>query len=366
MPNLYRRAIGVLFLVSLAACSPSPTRVSADETLAFELFRLEAKARPLPPEAEPHLRALLEDALAALGPDPQPPTTPDEFVVFAETVSISLAAHNYIQPVDSIDWTSSLGESLRPVPPDHPRLARYLADGSNRARRKYVKQGEPLHFLDCDMASLLLISVAQMVGFDLALVEVPGHNFVRWSDGAGAYANWDWTYWVSRRNEHYAGGWGISPAQRDRGIYLGSQPAAESKGYFIGALATVVRDPAHRLELARLAIRGAPNNPATAEMAAWAFATIEDGVTDEERQSAVSHALAALAGDPGHAGYNLTAACAFAVNGSADVAAALEERAASLASPDDSENFRANLAAMQRGELCRDGSGPIEADAEEE
>jgi hypothetical protein len=365
MRNLYRRAIAALFLVAIAACSPSTAfaPVPADDTLAFELFRLEARARKLSPDAEPRLRALLGDALAALGPDPRPPETRQEFLAFAETVAISLAGHNQIQPVDPVDWVSSLGEALREIPADQPRLASSLGHASNRERRKHAKPDEPFHFLDCDMASLLLISVAQMVGFDLKLVEVPRHNFVRWSDGRGDYANWDWSYWGSHPNEYYARNWTMTEVQRNRGRWLGSQSAAESRGYFIGALATIVRDPAQRLELVREAIKGAPNNPITAEAAAWAFATIEDGVTDSERQSAPAYALVALAGDPGNAGYNLTAACAFAVAGSADVAAALEERAASLASSADTENFRANLEGMRREELCRAWSGP---DGEEE
>jgi hypothetical protein len=368
MRNLYRRAILAALLVSIAACSPSgtPVPVAADDTIAFELFRLEARARRLSPRAEPRLRRLLGDALAALGPDPRPPGTAEEFLAFAEKVSVSLAGNNDIQPVDPIDWVSSLGEALRPVPADHPRLARYLDHVTNRERRKHVTPDEPLYFLDCDIGSLLLMSVAQMVGFDLKLVEVPGHNFVRWSGGPGHYANWDWTNWASHRNEYYAANWAMSDVQRSRGLWLNSQSAAESKGYFIGALASLVPDPARRLDLVRLAIKDAPNNPMTAETAAWAFATIEKGVTDQERQSAVTYSLAALAADPGHAGYNLTAACAYAVTGSEDVAAALLERAASLESSGDTDNFRANLESMKRGELCRPGHDRIDPDSEEE
>jgi len=370
MRNLYRCVIAAAFTASAMACSPStaPTRepVSVEDTIAFELFRLEAGARKLPPQAEPRLRALLGDALAALGPDPRPPESAEEFRAFAETVSISLASHNDIQPVDPPDWTSSLGQALQPVPTDHPRLARYLSHESNAERLKHVDRAKPFHFLDCDMASLLLISVAQMVGFDLKLVEVPRHNFVRWSDGQGGYANWDWTYWGSHRDEYYARNWTMTEAQRSRGLWLSSQSAAEGRGYFIGALASVVRDPRQRLELVRRAIKGAPNHPLNAEAAAWAFATGEEGVSEQERQSAVTYALTALAADPGHAGYNLTAACAFGVNGSGDVAAALQERAASLASSRDSDNFRANLERMQRGDLCQDRTGEIDPEVENE
>ncbi len=368
MRNLYRLATAAAFLVSIAACSPAtaptPAPIAMDDTMALELFRLEARARKLPPEAETRLRSLLRDAFTALGPDPRPPETSDEFLIFAEKVSISLAAHNDIQPVDRVDWVDSLGDALRPIPPDHPSLARNLDHAANRERRKYAKPGEPFYFLDCDIASLLLISVAQMVGFDLKLVEVPNHNFVRWSDGRGGYANWDWTNWGSHRNEYYADRWAMTELQRNRGRWLAGQSAAESRGYFIGVLAAVVRDPEQRLELARQAIRGAPNNPMTAETAAWVFATTGKGVTDQERRNSVGYALAALAGDPDDAGYNLTAACAFAVTGSAEMGAALQERAAALESSNDSANFRTNLERMRRGEVCQDRTEQAEPDDE--
>jgi hypothetical protein len=369
MRYLYRRAIAAAFLVSVAACSPTaapvPAPVAMEDTIAFELFRLEARAHQLPPEAETRLRSLLRDSLAALGPDPRPPQSADEFLIFAEKVSISLAAHNDIQPVDSADWVASLGEALRPIPADHPRLARNLDDRANRERRKHAKPNEPFHFLDCDIASLLLISVAQMVGFDLKLVEVPRHNFVRWSGGSGGYANWDWSYWGTHGNEYYAGNMARAEVEGNRGRWLGSQSAAQSRGYFIGVLAAVVRDPEQRLELVRRAVQGAPNNPITAETGAWVFATTE-GVNGQERRSAVAFALTALAAEPDNAGYNLTAACAFAVAGSAEVGAALQERAASLQSSADTDNFRVNLERMRRGEICQERREQVGSDDEEE
>jgi hypothetical protein len=370
MRYLYRHAIAAIILVSTAACSPSsapgPEPVAMEKTIAFELLRLEAGARKLPPEAERRLRSLLRDAYDSLGPDPRPPENADEFRAFAEKVTISLAGHNQIQPVDPADWVSSLGEALQPVSSDHPRLARILDHGQNKERRRHVKPGEPFHFLDCDIASLLLMSVAQMVGFELKLVEVPRHNFVRWSDGRGEYANWDWTNWGSRRNEYYTRNWSMTELQRNRRLWLTSQSAAESRGYFIGALTAIVSDPAQRLQLVREAVKGAPNHPIVAETAAWVFATNGKDVTDEERSDAVTYALTALAANPDNAGYTLTAACAFAVGGSADVAAALRERAASLDPSDASENFRANLESMERGHLCRDRSGQTDPDGEEE
>lgn len=370
MRHFYRRAIAGALLLLIAACSPSAAPVVApvamEDTMALELFRLEQRGRAFPPQAESRLRALLGDAYASLGPDPRPPENADEFLLFAEKISVSLAAHNNIQPVDRADWVESLGEALQPIPADHPGLPANLGHISNRERGKHSKPGDPFYFLDCDIASLLLISVAQMVGFDLKLVEVPRHNFVRWSDGEGGYANWDWTNWTSRRDEYYARTWPMTQVQRNRGRWLASQSAAESRGYYVGVLAGAVRDPEQRLQLVREAIKGAPNNPIVAETAAWVFATAGEGVTDQERSDSVTYALSALAADPDNAGYTLTAACAYTVNGSTEVGAALTERAASLEPSNVSENFRVNLENMKRGDLCRGRTSSTDPDSEEE
>lgn len=214
--------------VAASAAHASVMPVSADNTIAFELFRMEAEAESLPPELEVRLRTVLNDAYAAVGPNPRGPTNQAEFIAFAERVSISLARHNFIQPVLKVDWTDSLGEALRPVSTTHPNLQAYLDGSQNAARRPYFAPTQPYYFLDCDMGALLLMSVAQMVGFELNLVEVPDHNFVRWHDGSGGRVNWDWTNWASFPDNRYVLSHGISQTQLQRRAFLGNQTAGKA------------------------------------------------------------------------------------------------------------------------------------------
>lgn len=346
---------GGLCVAALASIGTpaSAAPVTADETVAFELFRMEAAAGSLPPELEGRLRAVLNDAHASLGSNPRPPTSAAEFLSFAERVSISLARHNFIQPVLKADWVDSLGRALQPVSATHPNLRAYLNHSQNAARRPYLDATRPYYFLDCDMGALLLMSVAQMVGFELNLVEVPSHNFVRWSDGSGGKVNWDWTNWGSYPDTRYIQSHAISPVQLLRRTFLGSQTAAESRGYFIGVMTINLSDPAAVLRLRRLAIAAAPNNPTTANNVAWSFATIATGVTDDERTAAVAFSLSAVASKPGDANYLDTLGCAYAAAGNRRLGAAIEEQAIADAGADDVDGYRRNLARIRNGELCQ-------------
>lgn len=344
-------AAGLLALFArpeVASAAPA----SADETIAFELYRLENASTRLPPATEDKLRAVLREAYAALGENPRAPASRAEFLAFAERVSVAMARHNLIQPVERADWVDSLGEALQPVSASHPRLASYLVHPQNAARLSHVDRSKPFFFVDCDMGALILMSVAQMVGFELALVEVPNHNFVRWDDGRGGHVNWDWTNWAEHPNERYVVSHGISEAQLLRRTFLGSQSLRESRGYFLGVMTINLSDPAEILRLRRMAIADAPHNPTTANNVAWSFATVADGVTDSERRTAVALSLSALASRPSDANYMDTLACAYAAAGKRELGAAIEQEAIRAAGT-DADSYRRNLARIRNGELCR-------------
>lgn len=337
-------AVAIL-LSSSPAQSAAPLPV--EQTLAFQMLTLERQARPLPPETETLLRQVLADGLASAGTSP--PSNSREFTAFAERVAVSLAKHNFIQPLVEEDWPNSIGQSLTPVPADHPRARAYVDYSNNAPRRPYLDLTKPLHLLDCDMGSMLIMSVAQMAGFDLNLVEVPKHNFVRWHGPGGTAVNWDWTYWSSIPDADYAAQRGITKAQLARKAFLQSQSAVESRGYFLGVMAIPVQDPAKKLELRRMAVEAAPLNPTTANNAAWAFATVASGVSLGERRDAVVYGLSAWASKPNDLNYVDTVACSFAAGGNWDLAVALESYAAA-----NDPAYEPNLARLRQRQLCTD------------
>ena len=338
---------GVLLSVGWVTAASAGTQVATEHTLAFQLLELERKGGSPPPNAETLLKDTLESAYAQLGTDPQPPKTRQEFLAFAGAVSKALAASNFVQPERLSDWPDSPGVALRPLPRSHPGLKAALASPKNTERLKHSNPAQPYRFLDCDMGSLLIMSVAQMVGFQVHLVEVPDHNFIRWHAPGGGAVNWDWTHWSSRQDQEYYDR--IDPVQLTRRTYLGSQTAGEAEGYFLAVLTRNIRDPSLKLELRRRALAQAPANPVTANNVAWSFATLDEGVTEQERKDAVPLALSAWASAPNDPGFMDTAACAFAAANQKAIALALLNH---LAASGDAGQ-RANIERVSRGERCK-------------
>ncbi|HEX8625976.1 MAG TPA: hypothetical protein VF782_13000 [Allosphingosinicella sp.] len=341
----------------LAACGPAETAAAAapiawDRTLAAELLQLELENGNPPENARAMLEAVLEDAYAASGGDRPPPSTQSEFRDFALKVSTALAKHNFIQPVAQAEWVNSLGQAFRPVSPTDPRVTAYLAHAQNAQRRPFVDPGKPFYFVDCDMAALLILSVAQMAGFDLSLVHVPSHEFVRWQGPAGSSANWDWTNWGSFDEDYYRRRYAVSQAQEHRKVFLTSQRIAAARGYFIASMSRNVKDPLRKLNLRRKAAALSANDPVTASNVAWSFATARNGVTPAERVDALPYALTGWAAAPDSAVHMNAVACALAARREHGLAVALQERAIEEGADSDLERYRSELVRLKRKELC--------------
>jgi hypothetical protein len=300
------------------------------------------------------LRKVLSEAMAALGPEPAPPATAEEFKAFAEKVSIVLAAHNFVQPASTKDWPDTVGEALEPLPRNDPRVESSLK-ADQPARLSHLKPGGPVYFVDCDIGSMLIISVAQMVGFEIAMVEVPGHNFLRWKSPSGATAGWDWTYW---RTPDEAGG--ASRLQRSlvtRKVFLESQTLKESEAYFKSVLAGQIDDRRARLALRREAAADFPNNRVVAYGVARTF-SLSHAASPAERREALGYSLLALSmegngNSEGVAHRMMAVACAYAANGEPALAKAFAQRARTMAAIDD--EYGGSIAAIRSDQTCPSG-----------
>lgn len=344
-------ACASLLLVALSpaqAAAPMPWRM----TLAAELLGLEQENGQLPDNARALLAEALEDAYAAWGRNRPPPRTESEFRAFALKVSTALAKHNFIQPVARADWVNSLGEAFEPIRPTDSRVLAYLAHDQNRQRSLVVDRSKPFYFVDCDIAAMLIISVAQMAGFELSLIHAPSHEFVRWKGPGASSANWDWTNWGSYDDGSYRQRFGVTRAQENRGVFLTSQPLAAAKGYFMAAMSRNVDDPLRKLNLRRTAAALSANDPVTASNVAWSFATARTGVTEAERSDALAYALTGWAGEPDSAVQMNAVACALAAHGEHGLAIALQGRAIEGGSDDNLGRYRAELGRLKRKELC--------------
>ncbi|HEX8225011.1 MAG TPA: hypothetical protein VF605_14425 [Allosphingosinicella sp.] len=341
----------LLLLLTPMAPATGAAPVPLERTLAYRMLQRERAVREIPASAEPLLRKVLSDAIAALGPDPAPPATPDEFRAFAEKVSTVLAAHNFVQPGSPADWPDTLGEAFAPLRRDDPRVASALK-ADRPARLRHVKSEGPVYLVDCDIGSMLIISVAQRIGFDVAMVEVPGHNFIRWKSPSGAAASWDWTYWRTPDEAGRASRLQSSLVTRD--VFLASQTLEESEAYFKSVLAGQIDDQAASLILRREAASAFPNNRVVAYGVARTFA-LSPAASPAERREALGYSLLALSmegnGNPRNVADRMMAvACAYAANGEPALAKAFVARARTVAEID--EDYGGSIAAVRADRAC--------------
>ncbi|HEX8512822.1 MAG TPA: hypothetical protein VF688_06925 [Allosphingosinicella sp.] len=343
--------LSALLLLVPTPSAPQAAAVPLEQTLAYRMLQRERTVRKVSSSAEPLLREVLSGAMAALGPDPAPPSTAEEFKAFAETVSTVLAAHNFIQPASAEYWPDTVGEAFAPLPRSDSRVASSLK-ADQPTRLAHLKGGGPIYFVDCDIGSMLIISVAQMVGFEVAMVEVPGHNFIRWKSPEGATANWDWTYW--RSPDETARAARLQNALLTRTVFLASQTPAETEAYFKSVLAGQIDDQAAKLALRREAAAVFPNNRVVAYGVARTFA-LSPSASPAEREEALGYGLLALSME-GHsdprtlAGRMMTVACAYAANREPALAKAFSQRARLEAGIE--EDYGATIAALDSGRAC--------------
>lgn len=343
--------LAMLLVLLPAAPAARAAPVPLEQTLAYRMLQRERAVRRAPASAEPLLREVLSGAMAALGPDPEPPTTAEEFKAFAEKVSIVLAAHNFVQPASTKDWPDTLGEAFAPLPRNDPRVASSLK-ADRPARLNHVKPGGPVFFVDCDIGAMLIISVAQMVGFEVTMVEVPGHNFLRWKSPSGATAGWDWTYWRAPDESGRASR--LHRSLVTRKVFLDSQTLRESEAYFKSVLAGQIDDQAAKLALRREAAVDFPNNRVVAYGVARTFA-LSPAASPAERKEALGYSLLALSmegngNQEGVAHRMMAVACAYAANREPALAKAFAEKARSTAEID--EKFEGSIVAIGTERTC--------------
>jgi hypothetical protein len=343
---------GLLLLLAAPASTSAGAPLALEQTLAYRMLKREQAVRTIPASVEPLLQAVLEEGLAALGPDPVPPTTAEEFRVFAESVSIAMAKRNFVQPGKVRDWPDTIGEAFLPVQRGDRRAADALANDA-AGRLGHVAATGPLYLVDCDIGSMLIISMAQMAGFEVAMVEVPGHNFLRWQGPSGASASWDWTYWKQRRDSEWRH---LHGALLSRKVFLDSQTLQQTEGYFKSVLAAKVDLQPAKLTLRREAASQFPNNRVVAHGVARTFA-LSSAASARDRKEALGYGLLALSmeghGDPESIAHRFAVvACAYAGNGDRTLARAFAQRAVEDAGGESERPYRANLEAIEAGRTC--------------
>lgn len=87
--------------------------------------------------------------------------------------------------------------------------------------------------VDCDLSSLLYLSIGEVLQIPLFMVEVPRHNFIRWRLNNDSYLNWDTNWGYSKYTDDlYANHYGVKQEHINNCTYLVDLSIEEVKGYF--------------------------------------------------------------------------------------------------------------------------------------
>ncbi|MBL9138162.1 MAG: tetratricopeptide repeat protein [Verrucomicrobiales bacterium] len=170
---------------------------SSDRVLG--MLEMESEVQLVTDAMRSVFREFTEDAVAAVA---QVPRRIDgrwdrrEAEAVLRCIDATLVRHGFLYPgTGAVDL---LAEALAPFQMTTHERPSYEAQAHNRRRRAMIAERFPGPFypIDCDLAGLLYLAVAERSGLPLSLVLIPsrrgnpGHAFVRWRNGA-RYLNWE-------------------------------------------------------------------------------------------------------------------------------------------------------------------------------
>lgn len=324
-----------------------------ESTMAYDLFKTERDVRKVPLDGETLLRSAIDDATAMAVRTKRDPRTKEEALAAFEAIQLALVKHNFLQPPEEKDWPQTLGIALTPLTLSPDALEEILSFSSNRSRREHLNLTKPFYFVDCDMGSQFFLAVGERLGWDIRLVELPQHNFVRWHLSESLKVNWDWVRGQSIDDSVYLSAVPTSEDIRNGALYMRSLHAREAKAYYLGLIGSEAAVATDGERLLQEAVTVLPNHPLTLNNLAWLYAT-DPALAKQKSGLAVRYSLAAWSTRPTHGNFADTVACSLAANGNKPLAEQIEKFAIDHPNnPAQRESFRRNLARISAGELCK-------------
>ena len=206
-------------------------------------------------------------------------------------------------------------------------------ENSLRDAHMIAHRDETFSHVDCDLGTLLYLSIGEVLGIPLQMSEIPKHNFVRWRLGNGNHINWDTNYGFNIFTDAgYAARYGVEQEQINNSGYLADLNVENTHGYFcfVRGLTFQRQD---RLPEAiaeyRAGITKYPKSPSARNNIAWQFVSKKSVRTIVSKEEALILALEACTLH--RTDNNLdTLACVFAEHGDFASAIATEQEAYAL------------------------------------
>lgn len=346
--------VASMFALARQAAGDAPRPVEA--TLSYQLLQIESTVRPVSKAKFALLRSALERATDAAAAKHYEPRTRRQAIEALDAIQIALSQHNFIQPTARDASGETIGDAFEPLKLSREERKRLLAPGEvNGFRARYVDPAKPLYYVNGAIASQLFISVGQRLGWDIRLVSLPEHYFVRWHLSLSEWINWDWTAGGPSRNTDYSIDGGT--LYRDwpaRMRELRSLSPAYARAQYLFLVSRRVAGTPEKRRLLELAMTSDPSHELVQNGLAWAYAT-DPLLGQTHGRRALGYALSAWAANPSDGAIADTVACAFAATGERAVAAQIErfaiERVSEAGDPALPE-YRARLRQMEAGGSC--------------
>lgn len=300
----------------------------------------------------------LDEVISRVGDEIPGGDNQDPAVALEKLRSIerTLTQNNFVCSIPSF-LVSTFAEGLQRRPLSTPAL---MHADENQLRKSFIESHpqEEFSHVDCDLSSLLYLSIAQVLGLPVRMVEVPRHNFVRWVFENGRSLNWDTNYGYNRfTDEDYTRIYGVEQEQVGKGVYLANMSIDNVMGYFSfcrGLTFDGIGNKEAAISEYRLSVEQHPQSPLARNNLAWSYISSREAqslITGEDAlrfaEEAVSLVRAARRFD--------TQACVLAELGRFEEAVLVETEAYKM---DPSPRYEAMIKAFGEGKTWLDLNGP--------
>ncbi len=328
------------------------------DTFGHWLLDLEGEADPVSAAKYAKLDEIISDAKRRIVFDPaikEAKAQRKQALAVLKAIDLVLTDQNVLYPAGDYD-VALLRLGLSEQKLDKKMLAHMLKEELNERRRDHAlaHADEPFYVLDCDTSSIVYVAVAEAVGFELHLVDLPDHMFVRWELSDGTHVNWDTNDAEEVSDKEYAKDYRLGKKIRRQKVYLSSMTKDEAKGYgyFLRSARWEEKEREEKAisDLQKAGELYSQSTQVKAELA-WLYATA-DCATVEQRKSSVKLAQAALDLEPTCAEFWDALAAAHGANGDFESAVKEAGKAMKYAETDkDRGEFKAHRAAYEKGKM---------------
>lgn len=331
------------------------------DTFAHRALDVEAEADFVSADKYALLDAIVEDCRRRVTYD-RAVTDPECARLQATDVLLAIDAalleHGVLYPPGEYD-VPSLRLGTSPQRFDDATLAKVLkVDENARRRGRALKHArEPFYVMDCDIGSIVYVGVAEALGVELKLVDLPDHMFVRWDLPDGTHINWDTNDARHVEDAELIADYHLGRDLLRRRVYMAGMTPREADGYILSLRAERWDDkerPAEAIADLKRAAELYPQSTGIRNDLAWLYATAA-GLRAEDRAAAVRMAQEVVAVEADRGDFWDTLATAYAVNGDFASAVRCGEKAVRYADkPEDRATFTRRREGFRQGKVLVD------------